>query len=215
MIFFFGDRFIRPAPPAADYSKAPPPRKLDNPPSTSIVVIGDSFADWLAYGLDETYSDQPDMGVVRKIRPTSGLVRYDAKNDTLDWSAAIKDVLASEKPNAIVVMLGLNDRMPLRDRVPPKPVPPKPAEAQTPGQSPAQSTGQSARPTPGQPQAQTPRASRGAAKSAGTATGGRGLRRRRAASRGQQQCPGRRRRAARSIFTPINGRRSTAGASTR
>ena len=32
--FFFGDRFIRPAPPPADYSKAPPPRKLDTPPST-------------------------------------------------------------------------------------------------------------------------------------------------------------------------------------
>jgi hypothetical protein len=156
---FFGDRFIRPAPPPADYSKAPPPRKLDNPPSTSIVVIGDSFADWLAYGLDETYSDQPDMGVVRKIKPTSGLVRYDAKNDALDWSAAIKDVLASEKPNAIVVMLGLNDRLPLRDRVPPKPVPPKPAESQPPGQSPPQSAvlpaGQSAGQTPGQSQAQT------------------------------------------------------------
>jgi hypothetical protein len=164
---FFGDRFIRPAPPPADYSKAPPPRKLENPPSTSIVVIGDSLADWLAYGLDETYSDQPDMGVVRKIKPTSGLVRYDAKNDALDWSAAIKDVLASEKPNAIVVMLGLNDRLPLRDRVPPKPVPPKPAETQAPGQSSPQPAGQSAGQTPGQapgqPQAQTPPAATAAA----------------------------------------------------
>ena len=118
--FPFGERFIRPAPPPADYSKAPPPRKLDNPPSTSIVVIGDSFADWLAYGLDETYSDQPDTGVVRKIRATSGLVRYDPKNDALDWSQAIKDILAGEKPNAIVVMLGLNDRLPLKDVAPPK-----------------------------------------------------------------------------------------------
>ncbi|MGA9949500.1 MAG: hypothetical protein WBQ24_14710, partial [Xanthobacteraceae bacterium] len=42
--FFFGDRFMRPAPPPADYSKAPPPRKLDNPPSTNVVVIGDSLA---------------------------------------------------------------------------------------------------------------------------------------------------------------------------
>jgi uncharacterized protein len=150
--FFFGDRFIRPAPPPADYSKAPPPRKLETPPSTSIVVIGDSFADWLAYGLDETYSDQPDMGVVRKVRATSGLVRYDAKNDALDWSAALKDVLANEKPNAIVVMLGLNDRVSLRDRIVPKPAPPKPAETQAPGQSPAPTPAQ----TPGQPQAQTP-----------------------------------------------------------
>ena len=148
----FFSPFIRPAPPPADYSKAPPPRKLDNPPSTNIVVIGDSFADWLAYGLDETYSDQPDTGVVRKIRPTSGLVRYDAKNDALDWSAALKDVLAGEKPNAFVVMLGLNDRLPLRDRVPPKPAPPKPGDAQAQAQAPGQAQGQ----TPAQGPAQAP-----------------------------------------------------------
>ena len=130
--FPFGDRFIRPAPPPADYSKAPPPRKLDNPPATSIVVIGDLFADWLAYGLDETYSDQPDMGVVRKVKATSGLIRYDPKNEALDWPGALKDALAGEKPNAIVVMLGFNDRIPLKassSRAPPKPVPAKPANA--------------------------------------------------------------------------------------
>ena len=126
--FPFGDRFMRPAPPPADYSKAPGPRKLEAPPTTNIVVIGDSLADWLAYGLDETYADQPDMGVVRKIKATSGLVRYDAKNETLDWAGSIKDTLAGERPNAIVVMLGLNDRQSLRDRIPPKPVPAKPGE---------------------------------------------------------------------------------------
>ncbi len=55
-------------PPAVDYSKAPPPRKLEAPPTSTVVVIGDSLADWLAYGLDETYTDQPDIGVERKIR---------------------------------------------------------------------------------------------------------------------------------------------------
>jgi len=38
----------RPA-PTVDYSKAPPPRKLETPPSRTIVVIGDSMADWLSY----------------------------------------------------------------------------------------------------------------------------------------------------------------------
>ncbi len=144
--FPFGDRFMRPAPPPADYSKAPPPRKLETPPTTNIVVIGDSLADWLAYGLDETYTDQPDMGVVRKIKATSGLVRYDPKNETLDWAGAVKDTLAGERPNAIVVMLGLNDRQPLKDRIPPKPAPAKPGEGQAAGQT----EGQAA---PGQPQA--------------------------------------------------------------
>src|SRR5271155_648110 len=121
---FFGDRYNRPPPPV-DSSKAPPPRKLETPPATSVMVIGDSLADWLAYGLDETYADQPDIGVLRKIRATSGLIRYDAKNESLEWSQSIRDALATEKPNAIIVMLGLNDRVAIRDRVPPKPEPPR------------------------------------------------------------------------------------------
>jgi hypothetical protein len=117
---FSGERHNRPA-PAVDYSKAPPPRKLEKPPSHTIVVIGDSMADWLGYGLDENYSDQPEIAVRRKIRATSGLVRYDAKNEALDWPQAAKETLSNEKPDAIVVMLGLNDRVPLRGKAPAQP----------------------------------------------------------------------------------------------
>jgi hypothetical protein len=117
---FFGDRYNRPT-PAVDYSKAPPPRKLEKPPTGTVVVVGDSMADWLGHGLDELYSEQPETGVERKIRATSGLVRYDAKNETLEWPQAVKDALANEKPDAIVVMLGLNDRVSLRDKTPPPP----------------------------------------------------------------------------------------------
>jgi hypothetical protein len=115
--------FYRPAPPPVESYRPPPPRKLDTPPTTTVMVIGDTMADWLAYGLEEVLSDTPDVGVVRNIRPTSGLVRYDAKNDSLEWSGVVKDALVSEKPSAIVVMLGLNDRLPFRDKVPPKPAP--------------------------------------------------------------------------------------------
>ena len=114
---FSGERHNRPA-PAADYSKAPPPRKLERPATSTVVVVGDSMADWLGYGLDEKYADQPEIGVERKIRATSGLVRYDAKNEALDWPQAAQDALSNEKPNAIVVMLGLNDRVPLREKAP-------------------------------------------------------------------------------------------------
>jgi uncharacterized protein len=125
---FFGDRYNRPSQPV-DSSKAPTSRKLETPPASTVVVIGDSMADWLAYGLDETYSDQPDVGFERKIRATSGLIRYDAKNEALEWPQSIKDALASEKPTAIIVMLGINDRVPIRDKTPPKPEPPrKPGE---------------------------------------------------------------------------------------
>src|SRR5579863_1705796 len=127
--FLGGERYRA---PVADYSKAPPPRKPETPPTSTILVVGDSMADWLGYGLDETYVDQPDMGVVRDVRATAGLIRYDPKNETLDWPAVIKDQLATEKPNAVVVMLGLNDRLPIRDGA----APAKGAE-QTPQEKPA------------------------------------------------------------------------------
>src|SRR6516162_1906196 len=119
---FSGERRNRPT-PAVDYSKAPPPRKLETPPGQTVVVIGDSMADWLGYGLDENYAEQPEIGVERKIRATSGLVRYDAKNEALDWPQAASEALANAKPNAIVVMLGLNDRVPLREEAPVQPKP--------------------------------------------------------------------------------------------
>jgi hypothetical protein len=128
--FPFDNGGVMRPPPVVDSTKAPPPRKLETPPTSTVVVIGDSMADWLAYGLDETYADQPDISVERKIRAYSGLVRYDSKNDTLEWPASIKDVLAAEKPNAIVVMLGLNDRVSLRDKTPAKPDPQKKSDAQ-------------------------------------------------------------------------------------
>ena len=102
-----------------EFSKAPPPRKLETQPASTIVVIGDSLADWLAYGLEEIYADQPQLGVERRIRPNSGLIHYEPRNDTLEWSQAIKDILATEKPGAIVVMLGLNDRVPFKVRAEP------------------------------------------------------------------------------------------------
>jgi hypothetical protein len=145
---FFGDRYNRPA-PAVDYSKAPPPRKLEKPPTSTVIVVGDSMADWLGYGLDELYSEQPETGVERKIRATSGLVRYDAKNETLEWPQAVKDALGNEKPDAIVVMLGLNDRAPLRDKTPPT------ANAKRAGE-PAQAAKQTAnQPAPQAPQDKT------------------------------------------------------------
>ena len=141
--FFPFSGFMRP-PPVVDSAKAPAPRKLETPPTTTAVVVGDSLADWLGYGLDELYADQPEIGVERKIRPSSGLVRYDAKNETLDWPQAIKDALANEKPDAIVVMLGLNDRVALRDKNPPPP------NAKRAGE-PAQSANQAANPAAAQP----------------------------------------------------------------
>src|SRR5579884_224122 len=125
---FFPFPFFSPGPspyrpPAPTESfKAPPPRKYETQPPRTVVVVGDTMADWLGYGLEETLAaDAPDLGIERKIRPASGLIRYDAHNEQLDWAAAIKDALENEKPAAIIVMLGLNDRIAIRDRAPPRP----------------------------------------------------------------------------------------------
>src|SRR5262249_54401350 len=41
--------------------------------------------------------------------------KYQPKGDPADWAAAAKGILATEKPDVIVVMLGLNDRVSLRE----------------------------------------------------------------------------------------------------
>ena len=104
-------------PRSVDLSRAPPPRKADKgapPPTTSIVVMGDGMADWLAYGLEDAFSDTPSVGIVRKIKLHSGLIRYEPKSD-LDWWHQARDMLSQEKANYVVMMLGLNDRENIRE----------------------------------------------------------------------------------------------------
>ncbi|HEY3794135.1 MAG TPA: GDSL-type esterase/lipase family protein [Bradyrhizobium sp.] len=101
-----------------DFSKAPPPEKRDPaaaPPERNVLVLGDGMADWLAYGLEDAYADQPEVGVTRRSKAISGLIRYQPKGEPADWAAAAKGILANEKPDAIVVMLGLNDRIAIRE----------------------------------------------------------------------------------------------------
>lgn len=99
-----------------DFSRAPPPRKSDTPPTATIMVLGDSLADWLAFGLEEALLETPEIGVVRKVRAGSGLIRYDPRNEAQDWPQAIREILAAEKPNYLVMMIGLNDRQAIRVR---------------------------------------------------------------------------------------------------
>ena len=98
-----------------DFSKAPPPEKRETVPERNVLVLGDGMADWLAYGLEDAYAEQPDMGVIRKHKTVSGLIKYQPKGEPADWAAAAKGILATEKAEAIVVMLGLNDRVAIRE----------------------------------------------------------------------------------------------------
>src|ERR1700733_10610520 len=98
-----------------DSSTAPPPVKHDTIPERQILVLGDAMADWLAYGLEDAYADQPEMGIIRRHKTVSGLIKYQPKGDPADWAAAAKGILATDKPDAIVVMLGLNDRVAMHE----------------------------------------------------------------------------------------------------
>ena len=138
---FWGDR--RPSYPSRSYDpytpyrrqqvyefiKPPAPHKTEMPPAETVVVIGDSFAEWLAYGLEQVFAETPQIGIVRKIKTDFGLVRDDARLDAPEWMQAIKDLLpATDRPNAIVVMLGVNDRSSLRERAPAAKEPTSPSD---------------------------------------------------------------------------------------
>ena len=103
-----------------DSARAPAPRKPDTKgepvaPTTSIVVMGDGMADWLAYGLEDAFADAPEIAILRKNKLHSGLLRYDPKDD-LDWWHVARDILAQEKANYVVMMLGVSDRQNIRER---------------------------------------------------------------------------------------------------
>jgi len=100
-----------------DSSRAPPPRKTDSAvaPTTSIVVMGDGMADWLAHGLEDAFADAPEVAVVRQNKFNSGLIRYEAKSD-LDWWHVARELLAKDKANYVVMMLGISDRQSIRER---------------------------------------------------------------------------------------------------
>ena len=118
--WFGGDFFApfqqqAPQAPRQDFSRAPAPAKRDSVPERNVLVLGDAMADWLAYGLEDAYLEQPDMGVIRKHKTVSGLIKYQPRGEPSDWAAAARSILATEKPDAIVVMLGINDRVAMRE----------------------------------------------------------------------------------------------------
>jgi hypothetical protein len=105
------------APQSVDHSHAPNPRKRakDVTPTTTVLVMGDGMADWLGYGLEDAFSDTPEVAIIRKEKQRSGLLRYDTKGD-LDWWHVAREILTQEKANYVVMILGVSDRENIRER---------------------------------------------------------------------------------------------------
>ncbi len=97
---------------------APPSDALavDTPPAAPVHfvhVVGDSLSESLANGLrDHLAAEKPEIAVLRKGKPSSGLVREDFHN----WPAALREMLAgTEQVDLVVMMVGSNDRQQIRD----------------------------------------------------------------------------------------------------
>jgi hypothetical protein len=153
------ERAPAPAPPP-DFSKAPAPKKADPKAevavTTPIMVFGDAMADWLGYGLELAYADSPEIGILRRHRTNSGLIRTEVRNDPRgeypDWPQAAREMIAAQKSKFVLMMIGVNDRKQIREaaQVAPAPRVAKPAPQQVDG-----ATLELDKPTPDKP-AETP-----------------------------------------------------------
>ena len=111
----------RPKMPRAALRKAAPgsaavstPKAVAEVPEKSgtakvVLVVGDFMAGSLAKGLTNAAAQKPDVRVVASIDGSSGLVR----DDHYDWPDAIGPLIDGEKPAAVIVMLGSNERQPI------------------------------------------------------------------------------------------------------
>lgn len=74
------------------------------------VVVGDAMARGLSAGLERLTDLDPRFEVVNRANESSGL----ARTEVYDWPSAVSKILKSSNFDAIVVLLGANDRQPIR-----------------------------------------------------------------------------------------------------
>ncbi|MFL6796802.1 MAG: DUF459 domain-containing protein [Xanthobacteraceae bacterium] len=136
-----------------DFSRAPPgpPKKAEA--TTPIVVVGDANADWLAYGLEDAFSEKPEISIVRKHRTESGLIRYGGRGE-IEWPQVIREIIGADKPKFLVMMIGNNDRQAIREKVPPVVRPAQKGAAQATPAAPAPGTAAASAPPPTDPEQQ-------------------------------------------------------------
>lgn len=80
------------------------------PDARTVLVVGDFMASGLAEGLDTAFAENTGIRIVVRSNGSSGFVRDDFYN----WPEQIKTLIETEKPAAVVVMLGSNDRQQMK-----------------------------------------------------------------------------------------------------
>jgi hypothetical protein len=120
----YGTPFGAPDQPAAQprqvqqYDPTRPPPPMARPgvtPSVHVAVYGDQLAEWLASGLEDAFAETPEIGIMRKARPVTGLIRIETRYESYDWPQQAKDMLAADKPDYVVMMIGVLDRRGIRE----------------------------------------------------------------------------------------------------
>jgi hypothetical protein len=122
----FGPSLLRPFRPQPGPQALPPPDLAPPQPSEppvptvqilpkdanakKILVIGDFVAGGLAWGLDQTFAEEPKLAIVDESNTNSGLVRA----DFYDWNVELPKILNEVKPDIVVVAMGANDRQQMR-----------------------------------------------------------------------------------------------------
>ncbi|MDI6027299.1 DUF459 domain-containing protein [Corticibacterium sp. UT-5YL-CI-8] len=109
---------IRPAPVRRSKAVATP-RKPPEPEvvvaekkedARVILVVGDFLGGGLAEGLSTVFAENAGIRVIDRSNGSSGLVR----DDYFDWPGQLGKIIAEQKPSAVLVMLGSNDRQQLK-----------------------------------------------------------------------------------------------------
>lgn len=80
------------------------------PDARTVLVVGDFMAAGLAEGLDTAFAENAGVRIVVRSNGSSGFVRDDFYN----WPEQIKLLIKTEKPAAVIVMLGSNDRQQMK-----------------------------------------------------------------------------------------------------
>lgn len=103
----------RPAAATAPTTSPPQPEVVvveKKPDARNVVMIGDFMASGVAEALMENFADNANVRVVDRAQGSSGFVRQ----DVYDWPKQIASVIDAEKPAAIVILMGSNDRQPMK-----------------------------------------------------------------------------------------------------